>query len=173
MSYCEIIMFENGKPGDTVQYGNAWGGAAYIWTILFDKYLKDPDVEYDSWLTRGITGLDGIQCLWDLTKREDLLPFERAVHASTFDYAIVLRKNFKQFAEHLREFVAAYPTKGVCHLIQWAEMIESCEAEAIGFYGTSCGDNSWCKYQDDEVILYDLNSQDDHFDIYDDVEWVK
>ena len=62
--------------------------------------LKDPKIPYDTWLSGG----ERAQALWDLTKREDLTTYERAVHISTFDRAFVLRKDFARFCADLRAF---------------------------------------------------------------------
>lgn len=168
MSYCELIMFRNGEPSDSIEFRNAWGGAARIWTSLFDTYMKDPSKGFDNWLSRCCNPQD--RSLWDLAKRKDLPMFERAVHAATFDSAIVRNEHFKQFANHLREFVAKYPVEGkVCHLSSWADEIESCDAEAVGFYGTSVAENTWYEFDDekDESVPYNLNTGDKHFEVYD------
>ena len=70
MSYCSIIAFKEGKADSAGNFGNAWGGAAFIWTVLFDKYLKDPEKEHDNWLSRCADESD--RSLWDLAKRDDL-----------------------------------------------------------------------------------------------------
>src|SRR5690242_1122243 len=107
MSYCAIITFKFGRPDQQIKYGNAWGGAAYVWTALYDKYLKDPAIAYDSWLTdfRENQG----KRLWGLAYRTDLPAYERAVNFSTFDYAIVRREHFERFCADLREFVTMNP----------------------------------------------------------------
>ena len=169
MSYCQIIAFRDGKPAEGVEYGNSWGGAAFIWTSVYDKYLFDPKKEYDSWLydiSRGKTRL------WDLAKREDLAMYVRAVHASTFDRAIIRQENFKRYAEGLRKFVDTFhDDKSVCHLKAWADFVEKSDAEAIGFYGTSTSDNLWFEWDEEkeESIPYDLNTENNHFEVY---EWL-
>ena len=169
-----INLFKDGKPHDSVEYRNAWGAAAFVWNALFEKYLKDPNIPFDSWLVRGMK--DDSQELWDLADREDLPMFERAVHASTFDYAIIRNNHFKQFAKDLRQFVAAYPAgESVCHLSEWAKFIESCDAEAIGFYGTSVSDNLWFEWDEEreDSTPYDLNIGTKHFEIYDELHCTK
>lgn len=167
MSTCSIIYFRDGLPAEETDYRNAWGGSAKIWSDLFDAYLKDPRKEYDNWLTR----CDGTDTsLWDLAKRKDLPAFERAVHASTFDLAIIRHEHFQQFAAHLREFVSKYPAgEKVSHLSAWADAIESSDAEAIGFHGTSVSENLWFDYdsETEESIPYNLNTGDKHFEVYD------
>lgn len=166
MSYCSIITFKNGKPNGEVEYRNSWGGTAYIWDALFEKYLKDPNKEYDTWLCNKERARD----LWQLSERPDIPLYMRAVLAATFDYAIVGRQHFKEFAKHLREFVQYFGTRNrVCHLIEWADYIEKCKAEAVGFYGTSVSRNLWFDWDEkkDKSIPYNLNKRDDHFEVYD------
>lgn len=169
MSYCEVISFKNGKPDDSLECRNAWGGAAFIWTKLYDKYLKDPHKQYDSWLSGGLAG-ETDRRLWDLYKRRDIPRFLRAVHVSTFDRAIVARENLKQFASDLREFVKYFGTgDSVCHLTTWADWIDAHpDIEAVGFYGTSVSENLWYDYDEekDESIPYDLNTGDKHLEVY-------
>lgn len=145
MSYCQIIFFKDGIPNESLEFQNAWGGAARIWSSLFTRYLKDPYKEYDTWVTCKHDGL------WKLARRSDLPLFERAVHASTFDLAYVRRCHFPKFSDHLREFVKTYPIVGsVDHLSAWADVIDKTEAEAIGFRATSVSENLWSKYDEDK-----------------------
>ena len=169
MSHCEIIAFKDGKPDESLGCSNAWGGSAYVWDCLYNKYLKDPRKEYDSWLNAGLAG-GSDRRLWDLAKRDDLPSFMRSVHASTFDRAIVSRENFKQFAADLREFVAFFGRgERVVHLETFAKFIdEHPEAEAVGFYGTSVSENLWYSYDGDkdESVPYDLSTGESHFEVY-------
>lgn len=173
MSYSAIITFKDGKADQTIEFGNSWKGAAYIWDQLFNKYMKDPNDPYDSWLLRGIKGIDKLKPFWQLCERKDLPMFERSVHASTMDKALVFKKDFKQFIEHLREFDKIYP--GNSHLNDWVNFIETCEADAIGFMGTSVSGTNWfTETENGETIPYDLTKQTDHYDLYEDLaEWDK
>lgn len=163
MSYCAIIPFSNGIPQEGIEFKNAWGGAARIWDSLFTKYLKNPLIPYHSWLSCGYE-------LWDLAKRKDLELFERAVHTSTFDCAYIGKENFNQFVLDLRKFIQKYPLSGkVDHLESWAKWIESSDAEAVGFYGTSVSECPWYRYDvnSDEIVPKPLFSG---FEVYD---WLK
>ena len=108
MSYTELIPFKNGIPQPGIEFCNAWGGAARIWTALFDRYVPKK-FEHDSWICSA-AGDDNR--LWNLAQRPDLPMFERAVHAFTFDLHYVARENFTALAEDLRKFVAKYPSDG-------------------------------------------------------------
>jgi len=169
MSYCEIITFVDGKPNHSVEFGNSWGGAAFVWSALFDQYLFDPEIPHHNWLS--MAG-NGDTTLWKLAERADLPLFERAVHAATFDYAIVGKEHFRLFAGHLREFLSRYRRKypnSVCHLEAWAQFIETCEADAVGFYATSVGENLWDVYDTETETYrpYDLATDTQHFEVYD------
>ena len=163
MSYCKIVIFRDGKAAEDIEFRNAWGGAARIWESLFERYLKNPDIPYDSWL------FGNQQLLWDLAKRQTLPIYERAVHASTFDRAYVRQVNFSRFCTDLRAFDAAFPagTK-ISHLQAWADAIEKLNAEAIGFHGTSVSEDLWRKYDEakDESIATPLS---EGWEIY---EWL-
>lgn len=164
MSYTKMIKFECGEPKTEIRYGNSWGGAARIWNALFDKYLKDPKIPYDTWLSGG----ERAQALWDLTKREDLTTYERAVHISTFDRAFVLRKDFARFCADLRAFDTTYPAQQcVSHLVKWAKDIERCDAktQAVAFCHNSISENPWLKQQKDDGELF-YRHLSDGFDVY-------
>ncbi len=170
MSYCEVIVFKDGKPADDARFGNAHGGAACIWGCLYDAYLKDPNKEYDCWLNGDN------KVLWALAGRRDLPMFMRAVHAGTFDWAMIKRENLPTFVKHLREFVTWFQLADAartCHLPAWADFIEQhLDAEAIGFYGMSVSENlwySWDEVEQNDSIPYDLNTGDKHFEVYDEL----
>lgn len=169
MSYCKLITFVDGKAAQSIEYRNAWGGAARIWDALFNRYLKDPANPLSTWLMSTATGHDD---LWALAKRKDLSRHERAVHASTFDWAIIRQVNFIDFASDLRRFAEEYPAGDrVCHLREWADFIDQCEAEAIGFHGTSVSENLWEIWDDgaEEPVLYNLNEGEKHFEVYEEL----
>lgn len=166
MSYCQLIFFKNGRPNDSIEYRNSHGGAAFVWSNLYDKYLKDPNKPYDNWLSRGIED----RSLWDLAKNQEIPLFMRAVHASMFDYAIVRQEHFAVYAKHLEEFVNYFGTQDFeCHLLSWAQVIKDSKAEAIGFYGTSVAENLWYSWDEekDKSIPYNLKKGKKHFEVYD------
>lgn len=165
MSYCAIIPIRDCMPQAQVEFRNAWGGAARIWEALFEKYIKDENTPYHSWLCA-----ESHQKLWDLAKDTRLSLMERAVHASTFDRAYICRSEFSRFATDLRDFDKLYPATGsqVNHLQAWADFIQSLDADAVGFYGTSVSENTWWRYNEasDETYATPLS---DCFDVY---EWI-
>lgn len=175
MSYCELVFFRQGKAADGIEFRNSWGGSARIWDALFNRYLKDPDVEYDSWLTRQMKP-GGSRALWDLGKRRDLPEFERAVMMFTYDFALVKQKDFPRLAADLRKFAEAYPVQrgNVDHLVSWADAIEiqiGTDADAVAVYGTSCGER-WMSVpmpDDEDSRPYDMAVDDKHWDIYEEL----
>lgn len=106
MSYCEIIIFTGDRPTGGIEFRNAWGGAARIWNSLFNKYIKDQNIPYHSWINEKEQ-----RKLWDLAHNKKLQMFERIVHFSTFDRAYISRNHFKQFAADLRSFNLALTAK--------------------------------------------------------------
>lgn len=170
MSTCELVYFKDGKAACVHEWSNSWGGAARIWTSLYDKHLKDPLKPYDSWLGNGGKN----KPLWDLAKRTDLPNHHRAVHAFTFDFAMVSREHFQRLADDLRKFADDFQVDGVCHLRSWADAIESCEFEAVGLHATSVSESLWFDWDEeaDESIPYDLNAREDHFEVYEELDKV-
>lgn len=167
MSSCSVIVFRNGRPTEELVCGNSWLGAMYIWTNLFDRYLKDPRREYDTVLSRF--GTPGIDEFWNLWKREDLTMCERAVHLSTMDWFTVRRENFTLYAVHLIEFTQMYP--GESHLLEWAEYIGAragdADVDAVAFHHTSCARCLWLgpEREDGDHDPYDLRTMK-HFEVY-------
>ncbi len=152
MSRTALIKINDRRMCGEIEYINAWGGAARIWTALFNKYLKDPNREYHSWITDYPNNR-----LWELSENKSLTVFERAVHIFTFDNAYVKKDNFNRFADDLRTFAETYPYPGkVDHLPSWADEIEKLDCEAVGLYATSVSDNPFRKYDSDKDEIVDV-----------------
>lgn len=164
MGYCEIIPFKDGTPKQGIEFRNPWRGAARIWDALFDRYLKNPEIQYDSWLVNY--SKDHGKSLWDLAKDNRLQLFERAVHTFTFDLAYVRNDNFERFANDLRTFDEKYPVEYSSHLSAWADLLDSLDSEAVGLYATSVSRNPWLEYDEekDETKPHLLS---EGFEIYD------
>ena len=167
MSYCAIIVFKDSKPSLYEEFRNSWGGAARIWTALYDFYLKDPATPHDSWMT------DSGKSLWALADDARLSNVSKSVLLSTFDRAVVFRGHFDQFTRDLRTFDKEFTMVDcVSHLGSWARFIDSLESDreamAVGFHGTSCGEDLFSKWDEetDEEIPYDLDKEDKHFSVY-------
>lgn len=152
MSRAYLITFKNGKVDKLIEYGNSWGGAARIWTSLFNQYITKKH-ECDSWLAGG--GDD--KRLWDLATDSRVSFLEKVVHVFTFDRHYVLQKDFVTLVRALRYFSETYATNGVDHLPRWADWIESHpEVEALSLHCTSVSENPWiqrkkCSHCDNEI----------------------
>jgi hypothetical protein len=162
MSECSIITFNEGEVSDIVDFQNAWGGAAGIWTCLYDKYLKKG--ELDSWMMNSDE-------LWRLGKDKRLSECERAVLIGTFDYATIKLENYPKFAKHLREFRETYQQEfvgKVCHLAEWAGYIEKCEDELIGFHATSVSENLFLEWneEEEESVVINIDTHERVFEVY-------
>ena len=84
MSYTTLYLVpKKGSLIDFEEYKNSHGGAPFIWSALYDKYLKDPNIKYDSWLS------DKEGKLSKLVKSERLNKHEKICLASTFDKVMV------------------------------------------------------------------------------------
>lgn len=168
MSTCTLYEFREGRPHAAAEYKNAHGGAWFVWSALYDRYLPSRD---EPSLTASLQRRGQQSPLWDLPRTNDLRLelFERAVLASTFDRAIIARLNFERYAKHLSEFLTLYPpADGVpCHLSSWAAVASISVADAIGFHQTSSADDPWFRIGDDgELVAYNLNGGKQHFEVY-------
>lgn len=154
MSSTSLVVFNNGVAARWIEYQNSWGGAARIWSSLFDAYIPKRH-EYDSWMASG-----GADLLWPLASQASISLPERAVLAFTFDRFYVRRKNFARLAADLRAFVERFPVvQKVDHLPAWAKWLDDPgDAEAVALYASSCGEDLWerpktcphCKQDTDE-----------------------
>lgn len=146
MSYTSLLFFENGVQSKEVEYRNSWGGSAMIFAALYDKYCKDPDNPYDSWL-----GIKNSEKLWALQSDDRLPLFEKAVLCFTFDLFYVGKEHFADIVVHMGEFLKANPVPDghVNHLPAWIQAIRDSDAEAVAVYGTSVSENLWNRYDGD------------------------
>lgn len=166
MSRCSLIEF-NGNVQTVHEFSNSWGGAARIWQTIYDKHVVKSH-EYDGWMSNP-------KKLWALARNAGVPAHQRAVLASTFDYAVVKRADFQRFASDLREFNGKPPCHpdAVNHLPAWADLVEKSTADCIGFMGTSVSGSLWDVYEpserdDDDGTYrpYDFDKDSKAFDVY-------
>lgn len=170
MSYCTIIKFKNGKPFDSVEFSNSWGGMARILDVIYKEYIKDPDNPLDSWLLDNEVD----RKIEELFGNNRLKWFEKAPVACLFDFAVVNKENFLRFAEDLIMFETTYPPyEKISHLPEWADTIRKLDCECIGFYHTSVTEDIWTEFdyneKKDKPIPYNMKKHNKHFEIYRDL----
>ena len=176
MSYCELKIIKNNKVETHKEYRNSHGGAAFIWSAVYDRFAKDPNIEYDSWLMNS-------DKLWPLWKDERLPRYMQLVLGSTYDRVIIKFENLVEMSEYFIQFVQEFGmNRKVCHLLEWAgeltkiastETAESCQG--VCFYQTSVSEDPW-EYaktitdddgdEDYEYFDYDLTKGDKHWFLY-------
>lgn len=96
MSYTEIYaVTKKGNPIFIGEAKNAHLGAMWIWSLLFDKYIKNNEKKYfnNHW-----------QEIWDLVKNKKLSTYEKVVLISTFDKFILLKEELDLFLKCLNLF---------------------------------------------------------------------
>lgn len=163
MSYCALLAFSPEGLTTIEEYKNSHGWCAYVWGMLFDKYITKED-KYDYWLNKP-------QRLWDLVNDDRLSWTEIVVLRSTFDYALVKTKDVLALADLFDAFVEMYPpVNHVCHLPAMAkdlrtQILDIRDVVAVGWYGMSVGDNPWTTYseEEDDDVEYDCDTGDKHF----------
>jgi len=171
MSYAELkIVEENGDVVGYKKYKNSHGGAAFIWTQLYDKYLKDHNISHDSWLFGG-------DKLWKLSSDKSVPYFARKVLASTYDQVIIKRENLFDLVESFEKFLEVFSSSKniVCHLFNWIEDIREIYkdnfCQGIAFYQMSVGQDPWWVYDnEDEGRPYNLEKDEGHWFLFDEIE---
>lgn len=164
MSSTELIEFKDNVASESYEFRNSWGGAARIWHSLFESYIEKKH-EYDNWMTAAKDGR-----LWKVWRDDRVSDAERVVYWMCCDNALVKRENFAAMASALREFATKHPVDGnVCHLEAWAKVFDESDAEAIGLYATSVGDNPWHGWNEEtyENEPYDIGKGDKHWFVFD------
>ena len=176
MSYCELKVVN--KSGDVIrhtEFRNAHGWSAYIWDKLFNKYAKNSDNIYDTWL-----GEENAKRLWALVDDERLDPFERRVLCSTFDNAMIKHEDLEKFIVDLTAFYDKHPPNNrVCHMRGMInvirEVIKDPEDLAICWYQMSVSDDLWWTNLPEEYCdkcgqmleresrAYNINTDDKHW----------
>lgn len=160
MSYSQIIgiNFTDKKTYVLKELRNSWGGAALIWDLLYNKYCKDYNYEYDNWL------IDKKGKLWKLTDkgRKDVNVNDRLILAMTYDKIYVGKENFTNLAKEIELFLDRNPINpnSSNHIPEIARVLKEesrSEIEGIGFYWTSVADNpflgKWNEEKEDHEDL--------------------
>lgn len=167
MSYTELVTFRDGENDyQGPEYRNASGGMSRIFDVLHKRMLV-PKNPYEIWYDRTQDIIDA--CL--KAGRPDYL---RAVVLFCCDGALVKKKNFSRLADDLERFDQECPVNPdyANHLPKWAADLRQLDAEFVGLYPTSVGENLWNVPVDDDrgEIPYNVNTMDKHWFLYDAVE---
>lgn len=167
MSYCELLGFTSDNQMISIQeYRNAHGWAGYIWTALFDKYLKNPDIPYDNWMTRS-------QDLWTLIKDPRLSTAEKITLWSTFDYSALKLQDIPTLIKAYNKFTTLFPNyqNFVCHIPSMIQNLQKTfddpdNISIIAWYGMSVSQNLWETTTYDEkledFVPYDFSTETKH-----------
>lgn len=148
MSYTQLIPFKDGLPQRGGRaFINASGWSHRVWTPLLDRYIHCREL----WCHKPPHTIRPVDdhALWALAWYPGIHIAIRRVHAFTFDRVFIRREHFAEFAGCLEGFNQTYPTPPdyANHLPEMAEAFRTCDAEALGLYGHSVGDNLWWYYE--------------------------
>lgn len=163
MSYTELKIAMVDGPVITYQeYGNAWGGFAYIWENIWDKYLKKKEDEI--WFTS-----ENSKRLWGAVGNKAIKPWIRMLLATTFDNVIIEFDKLPVISKYYKDFYEQFPpvNKQVCHLPEWSkdclkiyEKYKDKNCAGICFHATSINEDPW--------EGYDLSKSDKHWFVFED-----
>ncbi len=177
MSHTTIYTVpKSGSVIPAAEYNNAFGGAWFVWNVMYEAYEKRPDeyMHQDAVMKR----------IWALFKADRIEFFERAVMGSTFDRVMVRREHWPRLAECMEQFYAKHydTTKGtVCSIRAQATTLKKLfdeapeEIIAVCWCQTSVNGDAWYKYGDgigedgEDERGYDITKDDGHWFLFDEL----
>ena len=173
MSYTTLYLVpEKGEIIEFEEYRNSWGSAPFIWSALFDKYLKSPnDPPYTSWMSQS-------ERLWKLAEKGGPLnKNEKICLMSTFDKVMVKKKNLPQLIDAFTWFYKHYKKTGVvCHLMDqvksFRDLLDRDDCYAVCWCQTSVSDDVWDSErttEDDDILPWDISKDKGHFFLFDEL----
>lgn len=191
MSCTEIFAF--GKDGNAYLYGtthNAWRGAVAVWKEMEKRHLPPYAPEYIRlmpWYYNGITpeevkaklGYTPSRALafenehteeiWELYKNQDIPENERIVLATTFDFAIVKRKNIPDVIDAFLKFGGETSLPEQAAILE--KMLHDPDIIAVGWNQTSVNGDTWINAggydkETDETLPYNCLTMSDHWWIF-------
>ncbi len=163
MSYTEIYgVYTNGDVKKIGEVRNAFRGAMSVWEHLEYKYLK----------TKSSSYTDIKNPLWSLYKRDDLSLSEKIVLLSTYDRAIVYKKDLDMLYDAYDKFEATTSLKEQSDVIKEYLPLDD-DVIGVCWNQTSVNTDTW--FTDREIIEnneyvgrspYNINIDGDLFDIF-------
>jgi hypothetical protein len=167
MSSTELkVVKKDGEVVSYKEYKNAWGGAAYIWTKIYKKYLANPSIEYDSWMFNS-------EALWALSEDESIPLYVRFVLSFTFDRVIIENEKIPKMVEYFREFIKEFSnSKEWSHLEDWVndmlKIYNKGDYLGVCLNATSVSPDPWYIYDEDkdEGHNYNINKDEGHWFLF-------
>lgn len=191
MSCTEIYAFR--KDGNAYLYGtthNAWRGAIAVWKAMEERHLPPyipmgfkeafpgitPEVMRARFaISRTSASLNddkGIQEIWDLYENPDIPEHERIVMATTFDYALVKRKNIPDVIDAFLKFGGETSLPEQATILE--KMLHDPDIIAVGWNQTSVNGDDWGNAggydaEAEEHIPYNCLTMEGHWWIFDEL----
>ncbi len=179
MSCTELYVAQ--ANGDVVldsEFRNSWGGGAFVWTALCQRYAvaikglvpKEKRLDACTWPghPQEYQINEDWKALWRLPE-EDLRPWERDVLLSTFDWTLIAPPDLERLAKSMRRFEDAHARPNqVCSLLQQAGRIEELAqsgVRGIGWNQTSVNGDAWqgpWNESDQESEIYNIDRHEKH-----------
>lgn len=166
MSYTTIkAVWPGEKVEDLKELRNSHGAAPVIWNEIAKKYLGLRDYAYSS----------RTDDLWPLCERPDMPTHHRAVLMMTYDYALVMKADYRQAAADIRAFLDDFPPRAgyVNHWGAIADVFDgNPDCPAIGFHMTSLSEDPFDGPYDEETDEEDPPDWSMFWDVYAEaMEW--
>jgi hypothetical protein len=167
MSYSTLYAFDtDGNATEFTTYKNSHGFCAFVFGAMdkvYEEFLfKDPFLGIKSWLFGGDE-------YWANLNACDLKWWEYNTVRFCYDKYIVTSENLEILALSLEKFAKEHssPNK-ISHLNSIAADLRKIASDenfiAVGMCGTSCGDDVWIEYneEDDECHPYNIKTNNNH-----------
>lgn len=171
MSYTEIYLVP--EKGEVVMYDevhNSWRGAMYVWTTLRDKYIPETEEEKQ----RGYRDSE-MKPVWTLHKRDDILPVEKTVLMSTFDFVMVKKENIPAVIDSFEFFAKLHPDGSMLEQVEiLKKLIDEEDCFAVCWNQTSVVGDMWymqdacgCEDCDGGIDrMYDITKDKKHWFLF-------
>lgn len=160
MSYTNAYLIQpNGETVGVAEFSNSHGFGPFAWNAVAAKYLGN---EF-GWM------LNDSEKLWPLWKDMRLPRAWRAALLVTYDYAIIEKPRFREFAGYLRQFcMDVGPRERACRFPEIANLLDKHaddDVRGMCFYGTSLSEDVWHEWdgEKDESIPYNFDAPGKHF----------
>lgn len=160
----ETVLYQIEKSGEVTHFDevkNSFIGAFKIWQQLSDKY------GFEMSMRMGPTQA------WKAFSKGTYTPFEDVVIGTTFDNVIVLKENIPNVINAMQQYDEAHPGTSVSKQVDILKnMLEDENTIGVAWQQTTTSDSTWLPEfdDDDNEIVYNINEQSKHWNLFDDLD---
>jgi len=189
MSCTEIYGFDKeGTAYLAAEIQNSWRGGMAIWRILEEKYLPlyrplstpahIPNEQIESYLgykpsrCRCLENDIAMKEIWNLVDSDNVSFTDKIVLATTLDKVIIRKDELPMVIKAFNDFEGETSLKEQAEILD--KMYKDDKCTAVGWNQTSVNSDTWDCYgydeELDESIPYNLNKNDKHWFLFDELK---